>query len=184
MGNPGLGASGIGTTDGWPTSVSSPVKWGCPSLTLGNRREGTRRDRKGALSSLPPRRLPVSPGLWPSCVRLGIISASESTCQRGEPGPGTVPSFRGTLNTWHAAQSPHHSPLSSNPRDPPLPPPQCPSLSKEGTLTVKLGSSCRKLTGHLSAAIWQSARLGPHWWSEWKQSRDATVRCLGRLSMW
>lgn len=51
-GSSDLGASGIWMTDRWPTTVSSPVKWGHPSLTLRNRRERAKRDRSGALSAL------------------------------------------------------------------------------------------------------------------------------------
>lgn len=36
-----------------PIFVSSPVKWECPSITLGNKREEAKRDRNGALSSSP-----------------------------------------------------------------------------------------------------------------------------------
>lgn len=59
-------------------------------------------------------------------------TASVSTCQQGEPGPGTVPSFRRTQNTWHAAQSPHHSPAPFKPWGPNPSPSSMPQLALGG----------------------------------------------------
>lgn len=148
---------------------SWPVKWGCPRLTVGSRREEGKRSRNGSLGSLPSPGLTVRPGPWPSCVSLG--TANHRPCihlPAGRARPWHRSIFQ--KDTEHLAccpvPTPQPSPLQTLGTQP-FP------LTSAPTLTGKMGSSCRRLTGHLSAAIRQFAGLRPWPWSEQKQDRDA-----------
>lgn len=150
---------------------SSPVKWGHPSLTLGNRREEAKRDRNGSL-----RQFALSPTdcqTWPlafMCQPGGVTNhclCIHSPAGRARPWHCSI--FQ--KDTEHLAYSPVPTPQPSPLQTlgtQPFPLIHAPSCVRRGALTEKQGSSCRSSQGICQQPLCSLLCLRPHLWSEWE----------------